>query len=1332
MTDTSFLAILENGAPLADSPLMPFCKILSLEDALRNPIPSIFTAILVEERLLSESHPGSLATLQRLYPGIPIVLLTTDSNPDCIAQAYEQGVDAILPAISMNTESQISVVRSAALRKSRELTLEKSLEEARSDVTLHHAAYRKCLDRLKDTGKVMEAMSECSRLPLIESDTRTYTRAFCRTLVKKMPLRMAWVGLAGQRNDSGFSLHELAHAGHEEGYLQFLRESEWPGFLPCSAIGMALETGLPQTVSDLGMDSSSVFNAEEALLRGYRSKAVLPLMESGKASGILCVYSEKAEAFGTHETACLLELSKMLSQGIRTLEIQAENSRNREDLRLKDKALEMAASGIVILGSNLAIRYINRYALNLLGFENSGDFTGRSAEEYVRKTETAGETIHLLFSGKPWEGELNLQTADGSEIPVLASASPILTEEGDVEAIMVAFSDLRELKDAAAEVERGKILYEGIVETERDLVCRFLPDTTLTFVNSAYCEAFNSTQQELIGKRFADFLTPEEMSIVNDRVSRLTHRHPTEIYEHTIQLPEGKTAWFEWTDQGIFEPGGRLAEIQSTGRDVTDRHLAEEESRKRGTLFEGLFDNSPTTMFLVDPEKSRILRGNEAACRFYGYSREQFEGMPISTLNTFPQEGIRRILEDCLEEPRIVTLTHRLSNGTLREMEVATGPVEWEGKTVLHSIPRDVTERNQANRELHKRVELENLTSNILAFFAFCSKREEFNLAVEKGLGLLGCHSGVDRAYLFLLRDNLMDNTHEWCAPGVAPQKDNLKGIPSESLPWWMDELERKGFIHIRAVSQLPPEASAEKETLEAQDIHSLLVFAIRTGNRLAGFVGFDNIPEGEIDPRRDFPLLSHIAGILGKSLESIEALEKLAESEARYQNIVEKQTDMIIRFKPDLTITYCNEAYAQFHGGRPEDLVGHNFSIHHTREEIIRLQEYFATLSPETPVGSNEEEVITPDGSVYWHLWSDRAFFDVEGRIIEIQGVGRDITDLKKSQFEREIQQKRLLTLFENSPEGILECEDGIHISRVNRAFLDLFGYEEDEVIGKTPQQVLEAPGEAREIPMEEQIRRTLDGESLVTEGIRVGRNGKPVFVSMINLPRPGEKGVDGCYYSYRNLTSLKKQEEELRKNLQNLHQAFRQTVEVLSSTTEARDPYTAGHQRRVADLSVAIARRLGHDENFCEGLYLAAMVHDIGKIAIPSEILSKPSQLSDIERQLVRTHPDEAFAILNKVNFPWRLAEAALQHHERCDGSGYPNGLKGDEILPEARILAVADVMEAVSSHRPYRPALGTDTALNIITKGRGTLFDPSAVDACLAVFRDGYRLKEAASAR
>jgi HD-GYP domain-containing protein (c-di-GMP phosphodiesterase class II) len=179
--------------------------------------------------------------------------------------------------------------------------------------------------------------------------------------------------------------------------------------------------------------------------------------------------------------------------------------------------------------------------------------------------------------------------------------------------------------------------------------------------------------------------------------------------------------------------------------------------------------------------------------------------------------------------------------------------------------------------------------------------------------------------------------------------------------------------------------------------------------------------------------------------------------------------------------------------------------------------------------------------------------------------------------------------------------------------------------------------------------------------------------------------------------------------------------------SAVEARDPYTAGHQIRSANLARAIATEMGLSEGKIEGIRMAGSIHDIGKLSIPAEILSKPTKLSDIEFGLIKEHSRRGFEMLKDVESPWPLAEIVYQHQERMDGSGYPRHLKGDDILMEARILAVADVVEAMASHRPYRPALGIDAALNEIEKNKGTIYDKTVADACLRLFHEkGYKFE------
>ena len=195
----------------------------------------------------------------------------------------------------------------------------------------------------------------------------------------------------------------------------------------------------------------------------------------------------------------------------------------------------------------------------------------------------------------------------------------------------------------------------------------------------------------------------------------------------------------------------------------------------------------------------------------------------------------------------------------------------------------------------------------------------------------------------------------------------------------------------------------------------------------------------------------------------------------------------------------------------------------------------------------------------------------------------------------------------------------------------------------------------------------------------------------------------------------------KELRQSYKKLRKMLKDIVQTVALTVELRDPYTAGHQHRVSQLSSAIARQMNLSPDQVEGIYMTAILHDIGKISVPAEILTKPGRLTEIEMNMLRTHPQVGCDTLEKVDFPWPIAKIVLQHHERMDGSGYPAGLSGKKILLEARILGVADVVEAMSSHRPYRPALGIDKALEEISQNKGILYDPEVVDTCHKLFKE-----------
>ena len=346
----------------------------------------------------------------------------------------------------------------------------------------------------------------------------------------------------------------------------------------------------------------------------------------------------------------------------------------------------------------------------------------------------------------------------------------------------------------------------------------------------------------------------------------------------------------------------------------------------------------------------------------------------------------------------------------------------------------------------------------------------------------------------------------------------------------------------------------------------------------------------------------------------------------------------------------------------------------------------------------------------------SSLAFYSIRQSILADRERLRIFLEREKLLHSLEESNERFRNLVETTSDWIWETEQDGKYTYVSPRVEALLGYPPKEVIGRTlidfasPNQA--ALGSASYSQLL-QSGQPFNGFEITC----LGKKGQIVVLETNAVPIFGDQGeLSGYRGGARDITERKIALEALKKSRDDLHASLEETVGSLSSTVEKRDPYTAGHQQRVDILACAIARELGLGEVQIEGLHIAALLHDIGKITLPSEYLAKPARLSHEERAVVRCHPTVGFEILKTIHFPWPVAEIVHQHHEHLDGSGYPQGLTDEEILLEAKILTVADVVEAMSSHRPYRPSLGIERALDEIRSGRGIRYHAPCVDACL----------------
>lgn len=338
----------------------------------------------------------------------------------------------------------------------------------------------------------------------------------------------------------------------------------------------------------------------------------------------------------------------------------------------------------------------------------------------------------------------------------------------------------------------------------------------------------------------------------------------------------------------------------------------------------------------------------------------------------------------------------------------------------------------------------------------------------------------------------------------------------------------------------------------------------------------------------------------------------------------------------------------------------------------------------------------------------------------------------LYKYQMETEHREKErwLSTVLENIGDAVIATDKEGKVTFMNPLAEKLTGWRQEEVSHTHLKRIFRIKSEKSYKSLKLSLEEVIAGKKvfLPNQVYLVSKRGTrtPIDLRMVSLSNDRREAA-GIILTFTDISHRKKTEQELKLSWKKLQEALEATVQALAFTIETRDPYTAGHQRRVTKLACAIAEVMNLPEDRIEGLRMAGALHDIGKISVPAEILSKPGPISDVEFNVIKTHPQWGYEILKNIEFPWPIAQIVHQHHERMNGSGYPCGLKKEKILLEARILAVSDVVEAMATHRPYHPAQPIEVALDEISKNKGKLFDPDVVEACVRVFKEkGFRLE------
>jgi PAS domain S-box-containing protein/putative nucleotidyltransferase with HDIG domain len=367
------------------------------------------------------------------------------------------------------------------------------------------------------------------------------------------------------------------------------------------------------------------------------------------------------------------------------------------------------------------------------------------------------------------------------------------------------------------------------------------------------------------------------------------------------------------------------------------------------------------------------------------------------------------------------------------------------------------------------------------------------------------------------------------------------------------------------------------------------------------------------------------------------------------------------------------------------------------------------------------EHRIIRRDGEVRHVQVRASVVKDDSGRVVKRYGANQDITDRKEMAKSLQESGEQFEKLFMESPLGMVMVGADGRFIRANTAFCRMLDYTEQELTSLHFKDITHPDHIAQDVS---QANDLAGGKTALyqTDKQYIRKDKGIVWASVtVNIMRDRNDRFLHFFTTVEDITVRKHAEEALNQSLNKLRKSLLGTIQAMTSMVERRDPYTAGHEKRVSMLARAIAQELGLSTDVIDSIRMAAAIHDIGKISVPAEILSKPGRLSDTEMSLIKIHSQTGYDILKDVDLPFPIAKIVLQHHERLNGSGYPKGVKIGEILFESRIVSVADVVEAMASHRPYRPALGIDAALEEIEKNKGIFYDAVVVDACVRLFRE-----------
>jgi|GEM_PF-1444884 len=767
--------------------------------------------------------------------------------------------------------------------------------------------------------------------------------------------------------------------------------------------------------------------------------------------------------------------------------------------------------------------------------------------------------------------------------------------------------------------------------------------------------------------------------------------------------------------------------------DVTASHQSEH-------LLQLFFDPPFIGMAITSPDSKRWLRFNNQLCEILGYTRKQLEEKTWSEL-THPDD----MAADVAEFQRLIrdesdgyALDKRFirADGVVIDTVIDVHAVRRPDRSVEFCVAtiQDITERKQAERRL---IEQRNLYAALTAtneaiirirdrkalLQRVCEIAVERTGIVFAWVGMLNdaeklrpvAQAGEDQHILELAMTNLNATDRSECAAAARALAHNRIEVVNDwkddpGLAPWLDLFAKAGF---KSLAVLP----IRQNYIPIATLH---LYADMPGYFQPDIVG----------------LLVEMGADLDYALEGLSAqtdrdraVAELQRAETRWQFALESGEHGVWEWNiRDNTVFYSPQWKTML--GYSDSELGDSIAEWKSRvhpDDLDRVsQEVENHLQGRSPAYVCEHRLLCRDGSFKWVLDHGKVMtHDDSGKPLVMIGTHTDITGRKQTENALRESEQKFKALVEQSLIGIYMVDEE-RLIYVNPRAAEIFGYAPEELSDVSLASVI-AP-EDRGL-VRDNIRQRTSG---AIETMRYEFRGLRKDGQIIDVGVHGSRTMLGNHPVVlgvlQDITDRRIQEERVKGYIDRLERSIMSTVQAISHMVDLRDPYTSGHERRVGELAAAIGAELGMSEHQVTGLRVSGGVHDVGKIGVPAEILSKPTRLSAAEFAIVKTHAQQGYEILKDIDFPWPVADTVWQHHERLDGSGYPRGLHGDDIRLEARILAVADVVESMSTHRPYRAALGVGAAFAELKAKSGVLYDPAVVNACILLFHEkGFQLPE-----